>query len=126
MASAKLKKILKPIIISISSLAVAFGLFIGVVYFYHLVIELACDVLTGLDLPDGSFEKLSEKDREIASFILDEVGIRYRFSDDGTMLCVSDIDAEKTYLIFSICSYEWDGQLCRYGDTQIPSFDSET
>ena len=121
--STKSKKVIKTAAISLGSVVAAVALFFGGYYFYNYKILLASSVLTGHELPDGTCEKNTDKDYEIASYILDKTNIRYTLGREGTEILVSESDAKDVSLMFEVCSYEWDGDLVGHGDVLITSYD---
>lgn len=117
------KKVVKAALISLGSVVAAVGLFFGGYYFYNYKILLASTVLMGHELPDGSCEKITDKDYEVASYILDKTDIRYTLGREGTEILVSESDAKDVYLMFDMCSYDWEGSLVGHGDVLITKYD---
>lgn len=120
--STKSKKGVKAALISLGSVVAAVGLFFGGYYFYNYKILLASTVLMGHELPDGSCEKITDKDYEVASYILDKTDIRYTLGREGTEILVSESDAKDVYLMFDMCSYDWEGSLVGHGDVLITKY----
>lgn len=104
--SPKFKKAIKATIVPLCYVAVAVALFFGGYYFYNYKIFLDSAVLTGHELPDGTFEKITDKDYKIATYILDKLNIRYTLAKDGTEILASESDAKAVSTMFHVCSYE--------------------